>query len=81
MLGKSERDMVIMQHILPLENQMANWRNQIESADFGDSNYTSIAKTVALPAAIGVKMILDGKIDITGVHISYKKGNLRTDSR
>lgn len=30
---------------------------------------TSIARTVALPAAIAVEMILDGKINVTGVHI------------
>jgi len=30
---------------------------------------TSVARTVALPAAIAVKMILNGKIDLHGVHI------------
>ena len=33
---------------------------------YGDS---AIAKTVALPAAIAVKMILHEQIDLTGVHI------------
>ncbi len=28
-----------------------------------------MARTVSLPAAIGVRMILEGKIDLTGVHI------------
>jgi saccharopine dehydrogenase-like NADP-dependent oxidoreductase len=41
--------------------------------NFGDKKYTSIARTVALPAAVGVKMILDGKIRITGVHIPIQK--------
>jgi hypothetical protein len=37
--------------------------------DFGSpSTNTSIARTVALPAAIAVKMILDKKIDVIGVH-------------
>jgi saccharopine dehydrogenase-like NADP-dependent oxidoreductase len=74
MLGKSERDMVIMQHIFTVRKSNGELE-KIKSSllDFGDSNYTSIAKTVALPAAIGVKMILDGKIDITGVHIPIKK--------
>ena len=74
MLGKSERDMVIMQHIFTVRKSNGDLE-KIKSSllDFGDSNYTSIAKTVALPAAIGVKMILDGKIDITGVHIPIKK--------
>jgi hypothetical protein len=38
--------------------------------DFGmPKTDTSIARTVALPAACGVDMILQGKISITGVHI------------
>jgi saccharopine dehydrogenase-like NADP-dependent oxidoreductase len=36
--------------------------------DFGSpSTNTSIARTVALPAAIAVKMILEKKIDLKGV--------------
>ena len=41
--------------------------------DYGNSDYTSIARTVALPAAICVKLILEGKITDTGVHIPIKK--------
>ncbi len=74
MLGKSERDMVIMQHIFTVKTSNGKLE-KIKSSllDFGNERYTSIAKTVALPAAIGVKMILDGEIDITGVHIPIKK--------
>ena len=74
MLGEKERDMVIMQHIFKVKKANGD-EEKIKSSllDFGDQKYTSIAKTVALPAAIGVKMILDGKIDITGVHIPIKK--------
>jgi len=37
--------------------------------DFGSpSGNTAVARTVALPASIAVKMILDGKLNITGVH-------------
>jgi saccharopine dehydrogenase-like NADP-dependent oxidoreductase len=74
MLPKGERDMVIMQHIFTVKN-VDGTSEKIKSSllDFGDEKYTSIARTVALPAAIGVKMILDGKIQITGVHIPIKK--------
>ena len=41
--------------------------------DYGNQNYTSIARTVALPAAIAVMLILQGKIKDTGVHIPIKK--------
>jgi hypothetical protein len=66
--------MVIMQHIFTVKNADGT-SEKIKSSllDFGDEKYTSIARTVALPAAIGVKMILDGKIQITGVHIPIKK--------
>ncbi len=74
MMDKSERDMVIMQHIFKITNKKGE-KEQIISRmlDYGDDEYTSIAKTVALPAAIGVKMILDEKIKEKGVHIPVKK--------
>lgn len=74
MLGNNERDMVIMQHIFKVKNADGS-EEKIKSSllDYGDEKYTSIAKTVAYPAAIGVKMILDGKINITGVHIPIKR--------
>ena len=74
MMDKSERDMVIMQHIFTITNVNGE-KETITSRmlDYGDSKYTSIARTVALPAAIGVKMILNGKINETGVHIPIKK--------
>lgn len=71
MLGHNERDMVAMQHIF-----LASWtdgtKEVIKSSllDFGSpATETSVARTVALPAAIGVEMILDGSISSTGVHI------------
>ena len=74
MLGENEPDMVIMQHIFKVENPDGT-REQIKSTllDFGDEKYTSIAKTVAYPAAIAVKMILEGKINLKGVQIPIKK--------
>jgi hypothetical protein len=43
--------------------------------DYGSpSTDTSISRTVALPAAIGVEMILTGKITETGVHIPVIPG-------
>ena len=41
--------------------------------DYGNKDYTSISRTVALPAAICVKLILDKAIIETGVHIPIKK--------
>jgi saccharopine dehydrogenase (NADP+, L-glutamate forming) len=70
MLKNNERDMVILQHIF-----LAFWpsgeKEVIKSSmiDFGSpATNTSIARTVALPAAIAVKLILENKITVTGVH-------------
>ena len=70
-LGSDERDMVVLQH-----NFLAGYsdgRKEIirsRMLDFGTlATNTSIARTVALPAAIGAEMILLGKIAVKGVHI------------
>lgn len=70
-LGETERDMVVMQHTF-LAAYSDGRKEVIRSRmlDFGTlATDTSIARTVALPAAIAVEMILTGKITISGVHI------------
>lgn len=69
-LTGDERDMVVMQHVF-----LAAWpdgkKEVIKSSmlDFGSSETnTAIARTVALPSAIAVKMILEQKIKLTGVY-------------
>jgi saccharopine dehydrogenase-like NADP-dependent oxidoreductase len=70
-LGQTERDMVAMQHTFLAA--FSDGRKEVirsRMLDFGTlSTDTSIARTVALPAAIAVEMILDGKITIKGVHV------------
>jgi saccharopine dehydrogenase (NADP+, L-glutamate forming) len=69
-LGDNERDMVIMQHLF-LASYPDGHREVISSRmlDFGSpATDTSIARTVALPAAMAVKMILTGRIKLTGVY-------------
>ncbi len=71
MLGDDERDMVAMQHIFLVSGNDGN-REVIKSTmlDYGSpATDTAVARTVALPAAIGVEMILEGKITAKGVHI------------
>jgi saccharopine dehydrogenase (NADP+, L-glutamate forming) len=70
MLSADERDMVVLQHIF-LASYPDGTREVIKSSmlDFGSpATNTSISRTVALPAAIAVKMILEKKIDLKGVH-------------
>ncbi len=74
MLPKGARDMVIMLHTFLVENADGT-KEVIKSRllDFATNEDTSIARTVALPAAISAKMILDGKITDIGVHIPVSK--------
>jgi saccharopine dehydrogenase (NADP+, L-glutamate forming)/spermidine synthase len=69
-LEKKDRDMVVMHHEFEIKypskkeyltSTMVNY-----GIPFGDS---AISRTVALPAAIAVKMILHEQIDLKGVHI------------
>ena len=71
MLANNERDMVAMQHIF-LASFPGGEKEVIRSSmlDFGTpAEDTSVARTVALPAAIGVEMILSKMISAKGVHI------------
>jgi saccharopine dehydrogenase-like NADP-dependent oxidoreductase len=69
-LNENERDMVVMQHIF-LAAYPDGKKEVIKSSmlDFGSpSSNTAIARTVSLPAAIAVKMLLEKKIDLTGIY-------------
>ena len=71
MLGSDERDMCVMQHSF-LASYPDGKKEVIRSRmlDFGSRKTdTAIARTVALPAAVAVMMILDGAIALKGVHI------------
>ncbi len=68
-LTSRDRDAVMMQHVF-LAEYPGGKREVIKSSmlDFGSpETNTAVARTVALPASIAVKMILEKKIDITGV--------------
>lgn len=75
-MGCEERDMVAMQHIFKVKNADGS-REVIKSSmlDFGTpATDTAVARTVALPAAVGVEMILSGEIKEKGVHIPVIPG-------
>ena len=74
-LGDNERDMIVMHHEFVAE--YPDRRELITSTflDFGIiGGDTSIARTVSLPAAIAVRMVLEGKITEPGVHIPVSPG-------
>ena len=69
--NQGEKDMIIMHHefVVAMQN---NKRKKITSTliDYGiDGGDSSMARTVSLPVAITVKLILDQKIKMTGIHI------------
>jgi saccharopine dehydrogenase (NADP+, L-glutamate forming) len=69
-LNDNERDMVAMQHIFHAVYPDGS-KEVIKSSmlDFGSAaTNTAIARTVALPSAIAVRMILDKKINLNGVY-------------
>ncbi len=69
MLKENEKDMILMEHTF-LAKYPDGKQEVIKSRmlDFGSpKTNTSVARTVALPAAIGVKMILENKIKVKGV--------------
>lgn len=70
-----ERDMIILQHEFVSIDQDGNTEKIISSlVDYGiPYEDSSMARTVGLPAAIGAKLILNGKINEKGVIIPVKK--------
>jgi saccharopine dehydrogenase-like NADP-dependent oxidoreductase len=66
---EGERDLLILQHEFVAEYPDQKQKITATMVDFGTPyGDTSMSRTVGLPAAIGVRMILQGKINLTGVH-------------
>ena len=67
---KGERDLLVLHHQFIAEYPDKTQKITSTMIDYGIPNGdTSMARTVSLPAAIGVRMILEGKIKLTGVHM------------
>jgi saccharopine dehydrogenase-like NADP-dependent oxidoreductase len=65
-----ERDMVILHHVFMVEYPDRKEKITSTLVDFGiPHGDTSMARTVGLPAAVATKLILQGRIDLTGVHV------------
>ena len=74
-LGENERDMIVMHHEFVAEYPDKKQLITSTFLDFGiPGGDTSIARTVSLPAAIAVRMVLEGKITEPGVHIPVSPG-------
>tara|TARA_B100001093_G_scaffold520511_1_gene617302 strand:+ start:117775 stop:119097 length:1323 start_codon:yes stop_codon:yes gene_type:complete len=69
-LDKNDKDMVVMQHYF--EYMQSGQLKKLTSSlvVYGDTpKYTAMAKTVGLPVAIAVELILENKIKLKGVQI------------
>lgn len=71
-LGDNERDMVLLVHELEVEYQESGRREKVVSTmtEYGvPGGHTAMSKTVGLPAAIAVRLLLANELPITGSHI------------
>ncbi len=74
LLSPTDKDMIVMQH--EIEYELAAQKHQIISSliAYGkDSTHTAMAKTVGLPLGIAAKLILNGSIKLSGLHLPIIK--------
>jgi len=65
-----ERDMLVMQHEFVARFGDRTEKTLSTMVDYGIPNGdTSMSRLVGLPAAIAARMVLQGEIDLTGVHV------------
>lgn len=70
-----QKDMIILQHKFTVENADHS-KDLITSTliDFGEAlKESSMARTVSLPLAIGIRFMAEGKLNLTGVQIPVSK--------
>ena len=73
-LDTYDKDMIVMQHQFKYLNNGLPQKLKSSLVVYGeDSVNTAMAKTVGLPVAIATKLILEGKINLHGVHIPTSK--------
>jgi hypothetical protein len=73
-LQDEDKDMIVMLHEIEYESE--NSKHKIESSLtlIGEDNQrTAMAKTVGLPLGIAAKLILNGKIQLEGLHMPVSK--------
>ncbi len=74
-MPKNQEDMVILMHEIEAKFPNGEKKKYISTmVDYGEiDGFTAIAKTVGMPAAIAVKMILKGELTLKGVQIPTAK--------
>jgi len=65
-----ERDLLVMQHEFVVDYDDRTEKTTSTLVDYGIPNGdTSMSRLVGLPAAIAARMVLQGEIELTGVHV------------
>ena len=73
-LGQDDKDMIVMWHEIKYSLDAREYRLESSLIVIGDDNVqTAMAKTVGYPIAIATKLILQGKLNITGVKLPVTK--------
>jgi saccharopine dehydrogenase-like NADP-dependent oxidoreductase len=73
-LHPGDKDMIVMQHEVEFGKQNKNFKAASTLMLTGkDGSHTAMAKTVGLPLGIAVKLILNGTLQLTGLHIPIIK--------
>ncbi len=78
-LSISDKDMIVMQHQFLYKRRGTKDEGRQKKiistlvVKGDDSVYTAMAKTVGFPLAIATKLILNGKVNLKGVHIPVHK--------
>jgi saccharopine dehydrogenase-like NADP-dependent oxidoreductase len=66
---EGERDMIVLHHDFEVETEEGRQRITSTLVDYGiPGGDSAMARTVALPAAICTRLVLEGKLPLTGVH-------------
>lgn len=69
-LKDGDKDMVVMLHEIDYEHNDSSHAVKSSLIVKGEDNiHTAMAKTVGLPLAIATKLVLEGKVPLSGVHI------------
>lgn len=73
-LQEGDKDMVIMQHEIEYRKEEKKYKSISTLMLQGDDDvHTAMAKTVGLPLGVATKLILNGTIQLTGLHIPTSK--------
>ncbi len=74
LLSTADKDMIIMQHEIEYELEAQKHQTISSLVIYGKDNiHTAMAKTVGLPLGIAAKLILNGSINLSGIHLPIIK--------